>query len=98
MQGTLYSEMALHASTQESGCNTSFGKGEIQTLMPLGDGSGLAVTVARYLTPNGHPIQGVGLQPDQELEGSGPNGSLIGSDEDPWLRAAAAALERQVEA
>lgn len=39
---------------------TSFGKGEIQTMLALGDGSGLAVTVARYLTPNGNPIQGWG--------------------------------------
>ena len=42
--------------------STSFGKGEIQTLMPLGDGSGLAVTVARYLTPNGRPISPLRVQ------------------------------------
>ena len=101
--GTASASEILAGALQDNGRSqlmgsTSFGKGEIQTLMPLGDGSGLAVTVARYLTPNGHPIQGVGLQPDHELEGSGPNGSLIGGDEDPWLRAAAAALERQVEA
>ena len=76
--------------------STSFGKGEIQTLMPLGDGSGLAVTVARYLTPNGRPIQGLGLEPDQPLEGPEPSGSIIGSDEDNWLRTAVARLERQV--
>ena len=76
--------------------STSFGKGEIQTLVPLGDGSGLAVTVARYLTPNGRPIQGLGLEPDQPLEGPEPSGSTIGSDEDSWLRTAVARLERQV--
>jgi carboxyl-terminal processing protease len=76
--------------------STSFGKGEIQTLVPLGDGSGLAVTVARYLTPNGRPIQGLGLEPDQPLEGPEPSGSTIGSDEDNWLRTAVVRLERQV--
>tara|TARA_B100001741_G_scaffold64790_1_gene51169 strand:- start:31 stop:1215 length:1185 start_codon:yes stop_codon:yes gene_type:complete len=78
--------------------STSFGKGEIQTLLPLGDGSGLAVTVARYLTPNGRAIQGQGLEPDEPLSSSEPSGSSIGSDDDAWLRSAEEALITQLEA
>lgn len=78
--------------------STSFGKGEIQTLLPLGDGSGLAVTVARYLTPNGRAIQGQGLEPDELLKSSEPSGSSIGSDDDAWLRSAEATLIKQLEA
>ncbi|WP_390623229.1 carboxyl-terminal processing protease CtpZ [Synechococcus lacustris] len=75
---------------------TSFGKGEIQTMLALGDGSGLAVTVARYLTPNGNPIQGVGLMPDQLLSAPEPQGSSLGSDEDQWLQAASSQLLLQL--
>ncbi len=78
--------------------STSFGKGEIQTLLPLGDGSGLAVTVARYLTPNGRAIQGQGLEPDELLSSSEPSGSSIGNDDDAWLRSAEEALVAQLEA
>jgi carboxyl-terminal processing protease len=74
----------------------SFGKGEIQTMMALGDGSGLAITVARYLTPDGHPIQGVGLTPDQAITATEPQGSSLGSDEDQWLRAATSQLLMQI--
>ena len=78
--------------------STSFGKGEIQTLLPLGDGSGLAVTVARYLTPNGRAIQGQGLEPDELLSSSEPSGSSIGNDDDAWLRSAEEVLVAQLEA
>jgi len=74
----------------------SFGKGEIQTMMALGDGSGLAITVARYLTPDGHPIQGVGLSPNQLLSTPEPKGSSMGSDEDQWLQAATSQLLLQL--
>lgn len=45
----------------------SFGKGLIQTLVELSDGSALAVTVAKYQTPAGVDINRVGIQPDLEL-------------------------------
>jgi len=45
----------------------TFGKGLIQTLIGLGDGSGLAVTVARYVTPSGRDIQNLGIAPDRLL-------------------------------
>ena len=43
---------------------TSFGKGSVQTLMSLPDGSGLKLTVARYYTPKDRSIQAKGITPD----------------------------------
>ncbi len=43
----------------------TFGKGYIQSLFSLSDGSGLAVTIAKYETPNHHNIHKVGILPDQ---------------------------------
>jgi carboxyl-terminal processing protease len=42
----------------------SYGKGSVQSLLDLDDGSGLKLTTARYLTPNGQSIEGSGIQPD----------------------------------
>ncbi|GMT41959.1 MAG: peptidase S41 [bacterium] len=43
---------------------TSFGKGSVQTIRQLGDGSGLSLTTARYYTPSGRMIHGTGIKPD----------------------------------
>ncbi len=48
----------------------SFGKGSVQTLFPLQDGSGLYVTIAKYHTPSGFVIDHVGLSPDIVVEGA----------------------------
>jgi carboxyl-terminal processing protease len=42
----------------------SFGKGSVQTILPLEDGSALRLTTARYFTPNGRSIQAKGIEPD----------------------------------
>jgi len=42
----------------------TFGKGLVQSVRPLGDGSGLAVTIAKYLTPSGRDINKQGIAPD----------------------------------
>jgi carboxyl-terminal processing protease len=42
----------------------TFGKGSVQTIIPLSDGSGLRLTTARYYTPKGNLIQGKGITPD----------------------------------
>ena len=47
---------------------TSFGKGIVQTIVPMDDGSAVKVTMAKYFTPNGNYIHDVGISPDIELE------------------------------
>jgi len=46
----------------------SFGKGSVQTVLPLSDGSGIRLTTAKYYTPSGRCIDEVGLIPDVVLE------------------------------
>ncbi len=43
---------------------TSFGKGSVQTILPLSDGSGLRLTTAKYYTPKGKSIHSIGVKPD----------------------------------
>ncbi len=56
---------------------TTFGKGSVNILHQLGDGSGLYITNARWFTPNGRLIEGEGIYPDYELE-------LEGEDAIQW--------------
>ena len=50
----------------------TFGKGSVQTVYPLEDGSGLRLTTALYYTPSGHSIQEVGITPDIAVENPPP--------------------------
>ena len=45
----------------------TFGKGSVQTLLPLPDGEALRLTTARYYTPGGQVIQGHGIAPDVDF-------------------------------
>ncbi len=47
---------------------TTFGKGIVQTVYPLSSGDAIKITTAKYFTPNGNYIHGVGIDPDVELE------------------------------
>jgi carboxyl-terminal processing protease len=60
---------ALHDHKRATVIGTrSFGKGSVQTIIPLGAGNGaLALTTARYFTPSGHSIQALGIKPDIEV-------------------------------
>lgn len=55
----------------------TFGKGSVNILRQLSDGSGLYITTARWLTPGGRLIEGEGITPDFELE-------LEGEDAISW--------------
>jgi carboxyl-terminal processing protease len=44
--------------------NQTFGKGSVQTILPLGNNAGLKLTTARYYTPSGRSIQAKGIEPD----------------------------------
>src|ERR1700733_13082538 len=58
----------------------SFGKGSVQTIMPLGENGALRLTTARYYTPSGRSIQAKGIEPDVKVLEGGP-GALKGKDE-----------------
>jgi carboxyl-terminal processing protease len=46
----------------------TFGKGSVQTIMPLGNSTAIKLTTARYYTPNGRSIQALGVTPDMIIE------------------------------
>jgi carboxyl-terminal processing protease len=46
----------------------TFGKGSVQSVYELEDGSALKITVAKYYTPSGHSIQGLGITPNVIVE------------------------------
>lgn len=46
----------------------TFGKGSVNYMVPLADGSAIYITAARWLTPNGKLIEGEGIHPDYELD------------------------------
>jgi carboxyl-terminal processing protease len=50
----------------------TFGKGSVQTIIPLSDGSGLRLTTAKYFTPKGRTIHGKGIAPDIVVEAPKP--------------------------
>ncbi|MDP2639029.1 MAG: S41 family peptidase [Candidatus Azambacteria bacterium] len=71
----------------------TFGKGSVQELVNLNDNSSLKVTIAKWLTPKGHSISEVGLEPDYKVtltEGDIANGK------DPQLDKAVEVLEKML--
>ena len=52
----------------------TFGKGSVQTLLPLDNGDSVKLTTARYYTPSGHSIQALGIVPDVVLKPEGGGG------------------------
>ena len=69
---------------------TTFGKGSVNNLWALSDGSGVNFTVARWYTPNGTLIEGEGIDPDIIIEESEDE------DEDPQLDRAIEVLKEQI--
>lgn len=58
----------------------SFGKGSVQTILPLGEDHAIKLTTARYYTPNGRSIQAQGIAPDIEVR----PGKLTQEDGNPY--------------
>ena len=84
----------------------TFGKGLVQSVRPLGDGSGLAVTIAKYLTPSGRDINKEGIPPDiivklseKQLEDLyGGDRSKLGTEQDPQFAKAIDILNENIQA
>ena len=75
---------------------TTYGKGIVQSLQKLSDGSAVKLTTARYYTPKGNDIHKVGITPDVEekLDVSLLNKTEISHEEDNQLQAAIEAVSR----
>ena len=69
----------------------TFGKGSVQTILPLGNNTAIKLTTARYYTPNGRSIQAKGIVPDIPVEEA-----TIAEVEQPALRMREADLERHL--
>jgi carboxyl-terminal processing protease len=58
----------------------TYGKGSVQTVMPLGEGRAIKLTTSLYLTPSGRSINGVGIDPDDLVPSRDPDRLYDGSD------------------
>ena len=79
---------------------TTFGKGIIQTVFSLSDGSAVKVTTARYQSPDRHEIHEKGIAPDIEVEMSNDDPMTIYSldqKEDSQLEAAVSEMKKQLQ-
>ena len=66
----------------------SFGKGSVQTVMPLPGNGAMRLTTARYYTPSGRSIQGLGITPDVEVASSRTEPPRFGPEREADLRGA----------
>lgn len=64
---------------------TTFGKGSVQTIMPLSEGRAIKLTTSKYLTPSGRSINGTGIEPDIVVHARNPRKQFgrAGNDIDP---------------
>src|SRR6185436_2277412 len=83
----------------------TFGKGSVQTIMPLGNSTAIKLTTARYYTPSGRSIQARGIVPDVLVDDPTSSGQIrvreadldrhLNNDQDKDVEAARAAVEGQ---
>lgn len=76
----------------------TFGKGIVQSIFPLEDGDAVKITTAKYFTPKGNYIHGVGIDPDVELEYkfTGPQGAEYEMKYDNQLQKAMELMKEEV--
>ena len=77
---------------------TSFGKGIVQSIIPLYDGTAIKVTVSKYYTPKGKNIHGVGITPDVkvELKDELKQKAVINKKEDNQLQKAIEIIKKEI--
>lgn len=100
-QGTASASEILAGALQDNGRaqlvgETTFGKGLIQSLFELSDGSGLAVTIAKYETPNHRDINKLGIKPDIVIPQEPISGEQIGTAADRQYQAAMELLSKDL--
>src|SRR5690606_29425734 len=71
----------------------TFGKGSVQTLLPLDNGDSVKLTTARYYTPSGKSIQALGIAPDVVLHAEGEAAAGADGAEGTHAHAQAAVTE-----
>lgn len=64
----------------------TFGKGSVQTILPLDDSAAVRLTTARYYTPNGRSIQATGITPDIFVDNTVVRASANGTSKFPGIR------------
>lgn len=74
---------------------TTFGKGIVQRVLPLTDGTALKLTISSYYTPNGNNIHGIGIEPDIECEFD--SDAYYNEGVDNQLERAIEEIERQIQ-
>ena len=76
----------------------SYGKGIVQSVIPLADGAGMQMTMAQYYTPNGNAVHKIGITPDVECAlPEGDNGMYEFADlADPQLSKALEVMEEKL--
>ncbi|WP_392482558.1 carboxyl-terminal processing protease CtpA [Nostoc sp. C110] len=100
-QGTASASEILAGALQDNGRaqlvgETTFGKGLIQSLFELSDGSGLAVTIAKYETPQHRDINKLGIKPDKVISQDPINREQIGTEADLQYQAAVELLKKDL--
>ena len=72
---------------------TTFGKGIVQNVLPLGDGTAVKITTQHYYPPSGYDLHKVGIKPDVEVDLN--EGAVIGSESDNQLSTAIEILKSE---
>ncbi|MDZ8050274.1 MAG: carboxyl-terminal processing protease CtpA [Aulosira sp. ZfuVER01] len=98
-QGTASASEILAGALQDNGRaqlvgETTFGKGLIQSLFELSDGSGLAVTIAKYETPQHRDINKLGIKPDKVISQEAITREQIATEADQQYQAAVELLTK----
>lgn len=75
---------------------TTYGKGIVQSILTLDDGDALKITTAKYFTPNGNYIHGVGIDPDIEIEYEVPADGVYNQETDNQLKKAVEVLKEEM--
>jgi carboxyl-terminal processing protease len=102
-KGTASASEITAGAIQDSGVGTimgtqTFGKGVVQSIFALGDGSAVKITTARYLTPHGRDINSVGIKPDVDAPMPAKDAAIRFGDpaKDPQLQQAMTFLQNKI--